>query len=205
MSDIESPDRVWLSTRLDALERSGADRFDPVGAEFVVDLLARGERLGGRARDLIEARAAEHLTRLEDAHRGACARARAALEALGPDAVGTAEVEALQDSIDAGDPLPVLRTARRLSASPPVPTQTRDASHRRYRDALADLQTALASRPERSADPQTGLLNGTRLAERILEEAEAISPTWRRSLVASLFDLAALMHLPETPAPRRRR
>jgi hypothetical protein len=194
-----------LSNRLDACERSGADRFDPVASEFIADLLERAERLGGRARELIEARAAVHLSRLEATHRTACDRARAALDALATHGLGTAATDALHESIETGDPVPALRGARRLLAAGPSPVLPRAASHRRYRDALADLQTALASRRSSVADPQTGLLNGTRLAARILEEAEAISPAWRRSLVASLLDLASLMHLPEVPAPRRRR
>jgi hypothetical protein len=49
------------------------------------------------------------------------------------------------------------------------------------------------------------LLNGAELAARVLAEAERLSPAWRRSVVASLLDLAALMHLPEPPPPRRPR
>lgn len=205
MSEAGAAVVASLSQRLDALEQSGADRFDPVGAEFVADLLERAEGLGGRVRELLEDRAAVHLSRLEATHRTACERARATLDALAAAGIETPEADALRESLEAGDPLPALRGARRLLASGPRPAPARVANHRRYRDALADLQTALASRRAPVADPQTGLLNGTRLAARILEEAEAISPAWRRSLVASLLDLASLMHLPEAPSPRRRR
>jgi hypothetical protein len=195
------------AVRLETRERLRLDRFDPVAAEFVSDLLARAEGLGGRARALLEARAELHLTRLEAAGRAASDRARKALDALGDDGRDPAGAEPLREALASGDPLSALRGARRLRAAGAgsAGNLRRRGSHRRYRDALADLQTELAARPPAAGDTDTGLLNGNRLAARILAEADAISPAWRRSLVASLFDLASLMHLPEPPPPRRRR
>lgn len=194
------------AARLDDLEGQRLDRFDPVACEFVADLLARAEGLGGRARALLEARARTHLARLEAAHRAAEERARRAIDALGSAGVEPHRSGSLDEALLAGDPVTALRGARRLRASGAVATRRgRRGAHRRYRDALADLQTELAKRPATSGDADAGLLNGNVLAARILVEADAISPAWRRSLVASLLDLGSLLHLPEPPPPRRRR
>lgn len=206
MAEGDASSTGAAAARLDDLEGQRLDRFDPVACEFVADLLARAEGLDGRARARLEARAQTHLARLEAAHRATEERARRALDALGSAGVEPDRSECLRDALAAGDPVSALRGARRLRASGAVATPGgRRGAHRRYRDALADLQTELAKRPATPGDVDAGLLNGNVLAARILAEADAISPAWRRSLVASLLDLASLLHLPEPPPPRRRR
>jgi len=177
------------------------------GAEAVLSpaagvLLGAEDTAGGGAAAHLERRAAWHLDRLEAAHTAARQRAEEALSGL--DGRGVAVPAEAREALEAGDPVPVLRAARRLAVAGAQPLVHRAAPERRYRDALADLETALASRSA-PAGGHTGLLDGRTLAARILEEAEALAPAWRRSLVATLVDLAALLHLPEPPRPRRAR
>lgn len=204
MSETAAPLRERdAAARLDALEARGAAQFDPPGVELIAALLARASRLGGAAGARLEARAAVHLTRLEAAHAAACARAAARLDDL--ERAGRVVAPGVRERLDAGDPISVLQAARRQAVAPSLATRDRTHARRRYREALADLETALCADREPPPEEHAGLLDGASLAARVLAEAEALSPAWRRSLVASLLDLASLMHLPEPPPPRRPR
>jgi hypothetical protein len=192
-----------LARRVKALRARGAAHYDPVALDLVEGLVARAEGQEARAADRLRARAEHHLGRLEAAHAEACARAERALVAH-EAAAGGRDAAALRERLEAGDAIAVLQRLRAWSGAA-VAGDAAPRARARYRAALADLETTLAG--DRPAPPEehAGLLNGAELAARVLAEAERLSPAWRRSVVASLLDLAALMHLPEPPPPRRPR
>jgi hypothetical protein len=219
MSDPQaaSPDdpavvRRTVQDGLARLEEAGVRSFDEPAVDLIRNLLERARSLDERARVRLESRAAERLGLLEQSFERERDRARAALETLsGEDSEAPSGLSAAWEDLEGGRLDRVLRLARRRRATGSVPAQgeqraERDARKARiYRDELADLTVSISRAQTSDATvEQAGLLNGRVLAARLLEEAEALSPDYRRSLVADLVDLAALLHLPELRAPRKR-
>jgi len=204
--------RRTVQDGLARLEQAGVRSFDEPALDLIRNLLERARALDEGARVRLEARAAERLELLEKSFASERERARTALETLsGEGAEAPPELSTAWEDLEGGRLDRVLRLARRRRATASTPEEAaeraqRDARKARiYRDELADL-TASISRAQSCDAPveQAGLLNGRVLAARLLEEAEALSPDYRRSLVAELVDLAALLHLPEPRAPRKR-
>jgi hypothetical protein len=205
--------RRSIQEGLARLEAEGAGAFDAPALDMVRNLLERARELEPEARVRLESRAAARLAELGDAYARERTRARAALESLAEreSGGGKALAEAFED-LEGGHLDRVLRLARRRTSSGDSRTGRAEREQRAadqawlYRDGLADLTASFSrAQSEDACAEQAGLLNGRRLAARLLEEADAISPAYRRALVASLVDLATLLHLPELPAPRRRR
>jgi len=84
-------------------------------------------------------------------------------------------------------------------------TEARQASTRRYREAIAEWTAVVSlARAVDQVPEEAGLLNGQRLAARALQAAGALSPLYLRSLTSTLADLAPLLALPEIRPPRKR-
>jgi hypothetical protein len=200
------PARTGLRRAIATLEAEGARVFDGPGVGLIESLIDRAAGLEGAARERLEARAAARLESLTARFAAERERAAAVLELLveqGGDPSGR-----LARALEEGDLLRILRAGRRhlvgseQDASAPAP---RARPERSYREALTDLMASLsAATLEDSPPEQAGLLNGTLLAARILEAAEALSPAYRRVLVSRLIDLGPLLHLPAVPSPRKR-
>jgi len=214
---VEPVDPAQLRRRvqddLARLEQAGAAGFDEPGVHLVHGLLERARTLEEPARRRLEARAAERLASLEASFERERGRAREELEALSEGSPEAApELSEAWEDLEGGRLDRALRLARRRRARAPAASarlaQDEQVARRsrEYRDALADLTASISRAQARDeAVEQAGLLNGRVMSARLLEEAEAISPDYRRALVADLVDLAALLHLPELPAPRKRR
>jgi len=193
-----------LRGELEVLRSIGAAGHDGPGFALIQRLLEAAESLARPAREIVVGRTEARLATLRASTQAARSEAEAALAALvnrGVDAEGP-----LGEAFAQGDWRRVRRAARRLPHDRSHEPATRRMQREAYRGAAADFSAALALAAVRDSPPvQPGLLNGSLLAVRVLEEAERLSPRYRQHLVAELIDLAALMTLPPRAAPRKRR
>ncbi len=203
-SDQTSATRLTdVAQRLDELVMQGAEGFDRPAVDFVRALLERARGLGGLAGDRLGARAGQHLEvlvfRFEAARREALAHVEQ-LDAEGPRAAASARAR-----LEAGQFEALGRRAHQV-AQPGDGARAPRVGKQAYRDALAELCVARSAAMSGAGESEedAGLLNGRVLAARILRHAGALAPSYRRALVAELFDLSALLHLPELKAPRKR-
>jgi hypothetical protein len=200
---MEAATREALSERLELLTDCGAARYDGPAITLITGLLSRAAQLEPGAGARVASRAEARLERLESEYDTARGAARAAIERL--EAVQGRPAPKLAEALAEGRLDEIARAERRLrpGEDPLSPERTRSAAA--YRDAVADFTTTLSrANAPREDSEEAGLLNGRKLAERILAAAEVISPAYHRSLIGGLVDLAALMHLPALAQPRKR-
>jgi hypothetical protein len=187
---------------LEQLEVRGALAFDAPSCELVRGLIARAERLGGRASALLAVRAGEHVARLANRLDSARAEAVERIEAAERCCGALPEERA---ALERGE-LTAVRLSLRRRVSRPFVSAVRslvphsDGQAEDYESTLTELASALAlARAEDTVHAQAGPYNPLRIASDLLERIRAVSPLYLNAQLRWLGELANLIALPEHP------
>ncbi|MET0287307.1 MAG: DUF2894 domain-containing protein [Polyangiales bacterium] len=184
---------------LDALEARGARAFDSASCDCVRALVTRGEKLEGKAGELLASRAQVHVERLT----ARFDKARVDTARLLDSAERThGTLTKLRTAFERGDLGTVRRALRKLGGMPPKPAPVTKRDAHEYEDSLAEMVASFALARAVDVVPQdAGPYNPLRIASDLLERMRKVSPIYLTAQLNRLEELASMMELPELPEP----